>query len=91
MKIIVNIEENHVIVSKAFYKRASIYGTAEYDALRKIRLENPNCKIEMKAVRKKTYNGLTFKTMEDYIKTQLARVCGLSRTTAYKYIGMVES
>ena len=68
--IIVNAIENTISVSKSFYKRASVYGSAEYAELRRAMLENPSFHIEFKTSEKKTYNGLTFKIMEDYIKTQ---------------------
>ena len=66
----INAIENTIIVSKAFYKRASAYGSAEYIALREAMRDNPSYKISFKTIEKKTYNGLTFEKMMEYIKTQ---------------------
>lgn len=66
----VNAIENSIIVSKAFYKKASAFGSAEYIALREAMQDNPTFKIIFKTIEKKTYNGLTFEKMMDYIKTQ---------------------
>ena len=66
----VNAIENSIIVSKAFYKRASAFGSAEYEALRSAILDNPTAKIVFQTIEKKTYGGLTFEKMMDYIKTQ---------------------
>lgn len=66
----VNAIENTITVSKAFYKKASAFGSAEYIALREAMQDNPTFKIAFKTIEKKTYNGLTFEKMMDYIKTQ---------------------
>ena len=68
--ISINTIKKTITVSKAFYKRASAYGSAEYVALRNAMLDNPTFRIEFKTIEKKTYNGLTFEKMMDYIKTQ---------------------
>ena len=62
--------EKTIGISKAFYKKASIYGSNEYEALRSAMLENPTFDIVFKTIEKKTYGGLTFQKMMDYIKTQ---------------------
>jgi hypothetical protein len=69
-KIIVNLIEGTITISKAFNKRASKYGTAEYKELRNAIKENPTFEVEIKTSEKKSYKGLTFKRMEAYIKTQ---------------------
>ncbi len=61
---------NKLVVSKAFYDRASAYGSAEYVELRKAMQDNPTAQIVFRTIKKKTYNGLTFEKMKDYIKTQ---------------------
>ena len=53
--IIVNSIESTITVSKAFYKKASVYGTAEYAELHNAVRENPTFKIVFKVVEKKTY------------------------------------
>lgn len=69
--ITVNVIDKEIIISKAFYKKASTYGTNEYKALKKAMKENKGFDIVFKKTEgKKTYNGLTFERMEEYIKTQ---------------------
>ncbi len=68
--ITINAIEGTITVSNAFYKKASAYGSAEYAELRQAMLENPTFQIVFKTIEKKTYNGLTFEKMTDYIKTQ---------------------
>lgn len=66
----INAIDNTITISKAFYKKASAYGSAEYVALREAMRDNPAYKIVFKTIEKKTYSGLTFEKMMDYIKTQ---------------------
>ena len=68
--ITINAIENTITISKAFYKKASTYGSAEYKELRSAIKENPSAQIIFKTFEKKTYGGLTFEKMMDYIKTQ---------------------
>lgn len=68
--ITVNAIDKSISVSKAFYKKASQYGTPEYKELRNAMQENPNFDIVFKTIEKKTYHGLDMKRMEAYIKTQ---------------------
>ncbi len=68
--ITINAIESTITVSKAFYKKASAYGSTEYEELHKAMLDNPDFEIVFKIVEKKTYKELTFKVMEDYIRTQ---------------------
>ena len=68
--IFVNDEEKTLVVSKAFNKKACIFGSDEYYLLRKAKAECPNYGIELLSSGKKTYNGLSFKRMAEYIQTQ---------------------
>ena len=71
MNVTVNVIEKEIIVTKAFYKKASAYGTDEYRLFKSIMAENEGFKIVIKKSEgKKTYNGLNLKRMEEYIKTQ---------------------
>ena len=65
-----NPAKNTIIVSKTFYNKAITYGTPEYRVLHRVMKENPDFTIEFKTSDKKTYNGLDFKCMEEYILTQ---------------------
>lgn len=66
--IIVDAMNNTLTVSKAFYKKASVYGTSEFKELRSAMNDCPNFEIVFKTSDKKTYNGLSFERMEDYIR-----------------------
>ena len=68
--ISVDAIESTLTISKAFYKKASVFGTPEYKELRQAISECPSFTILFKTSDKKTYNGLSFERMEDYIKTQ---------------------
>ena len=68
--IIVDLAKSTLTVSKSFYKKASTFGSDEYKELRAAILENPGFRIVLRTSEKKSYHGLTFKVMEDYIKTQ---------------------
>ena len=61
---------NKIFVSKAFYRKASNYGTNEYRELHTAMNENPAYGIEFKVIEKKTYSDLTFERMEAFIKTK---------------------
>lgn len=68
--IATNVEKHTLTVSKSFYKKASAYGSAEYYELHQAMLENPDYSIVFRSIEKKTYSGLTFAVMENYIKSQ---------------------
>ena len=70
MSMNINHFDETITVSKAFYNKASKYGTAEYKALNKALKENRRYELLFKPSDKKSYHGLTFKRMEAYIKTQ---------------------
>ena len=66
----VNHENNTIVITKAFAKKASVYGTSAYKELREIKIDNPNYKVEVREVSKTTSstNKITLSTMENYIK-----------------------
>ena len=59
-----------ITITKAYYKRACTYGTAEYYEFRTIMSENTGFTVAFKTIEKKTYKDLTFERMAEYIKTQ---------------------
>ena len=69
-KIIINQMERTIVITKAFYKKACMYGTNEYYDLQKAISENRDYRIVFKTSEKKTYHGLTLERMKEYIKTQ---------------------
>ena len=68
--VVVNPIAQSITISKAYYKKACIYGTVEYYEFRTILSENENFTVEFKVIEKKTYKSLTFERMAEYIKTQ---------------------
>lgn len=68
--ITINYEASTIEVSKAFFNKASKFGSAEYRALRAVRLENEGFSVGIKTIEKKTYKDLTIDTMAEYIRTQ---------------------
>ena len=79
MKKTASYEINHITatiyVSKAFAKEASILNTPEYQTMLAVRRDNPNYKIEVRAIaknsNKKTYRNLTVENMETFIRNSI--------------------
>ena len=68
--VTVNRKNKTLEASKAFLKKASVFGSSEYYMLRDATNENPTYEVMPRPSKKKSYNGLTFERMEDYIKQQ---------------------
>lgn len=68
--ICVDVNEKQLIASKAFCKKAKVFGSTEYELLREAVLQNPGFKVVEAENSKKSYKKLTFEKMEEYIKTQ---------------------
>ena len=68
--VAVNPIAKTITISKAYYKKACIYGTSEYYEFRTILSENEGFTVDFKVIEKKTYKSLTFERMAEYIKTQ---------------------
>ena len=64
-------EEKEVVISSSFQKKASTYGTYEYDTLQEVRCSHPDFKITVRQFKTKTsqerYKGLTYDYMRGYI------------------------
>ena len=72
--IIRYIDDNTAQVTKAFEKKACIFGTDEFKLWREYKKEFPNAKMVTKRINKnpdqKTRRNMTFANMEEFIKTQ---------------------
>lgn len=70
--IFVNDDNGTLVMTKAFYKKACMFGSEEYYMLRDAKAHNDGYTVAFKCdiAKKKTYGGLSFKTMEAYIMTQ---------------------
>lgn len=68
--ITVNAIDKEIVITKSFYKKASAYGTREYELLKQVMKDNKTFNIIIKSPKGGNDNGLTFKRMEEYIKTQ---------------------
>ena len=68
------IDETTAQVTKAFEKKACIFGTEEFKLWREYKKEFPNAQMVTKSIKKnpdqKNRRNMTFKNMEEYIKTQ---------------------
>ena len=71
-QIIVDADNSALVMTKAFYKKACVFGSTEYYALRKAQAENEGFGVEFqyRVSGKETYTGLKFKRMAEYIQTQ---------------------
>ena len=71
---IIYINDEKARVTKAFEKKACIFGTEEFKLWREYKKEFPKAKMVTKSINKnpnqKTRRNMTFKNMEEYIKTQ---------------------
>ena len=67
--IIANFERQTLTITKAFSKKASVYGTPAYKELAEAKRDNPNFKIIVKANTKSvsSANKVTLSMMENYI------------------------
>jgi len=67
----VDFENEQILISKSFSKKASVSSSKEYKALTKVKSAYPAYKIEIKQVRKnpakESYKGLTYDYMRRYI------------------------
>lgn len=84
--ITIRHENKTIEVSKSFYKKASTFGTPECCALSEAQKTFPTYTVAIKSSTKKTYNGLSFERMEDYIKTQPNSEANLMKFEAVKRI-----
>ena len=68
------IDDTTAQVTKAFEKKACIFGTEEFKLWREYKAMFPNAKMVPKSINKnpnqKTRRNMTFKNMEEYIQTQ---------------------
>ena len=71
---IIYIDDEHAQVTKAFEKKACIFGTEEFKRWREYKAMFPNAQMVTKSINKnpnqKTRRNMTFKNMEAYIATQ---------------------
>ncbi len=75
MKTAINIDflNNRILMTRAFANRASDVRSEEYEVLQKARRDYPTFTVEIRTIKrnpyKKTYVGLTYQYMRDYICT----------------------
>ena len=70
-EIRVNFETRTIEVSKSFSKKASVYGSKEYQALQSAKGENDGFSIKVLSGKKSnriTHKGLTYEVMRNYIR-----------------------
>jgi len=71
---IIYIDDEHALVTKAFEKKACIFGTEEFKLWREYKAMFPKAQMVTKKIKKnpnqKTRRNMTFDNMEAYIATQ---------------------
>jgi len=69
----VDFINSKIILTKKFYKAATILNTPEYTTLMQLRRDNPGFTIELREIKKKegkqSYRNLTYANMRNYIIT----------------------
>lgn len=69
----IDYTENTIVVTKNFLKRAGVIGSEEYTELVKVRKDFPDFEIVQREINKKegkkTYGKLSYKVMEEFIKS----------------------
>lgn len=69
----VDFINSKIVLTRKFYKAATILNTPEYTTLMQLRRDNPGFAIELREIKKKegkkSYRNLTYKNMEEYIIT----------------------
>ena len=95
----VDFINSKIILTKKFYKAASILNSPEYKTMLQLRAENPGFEIAIKEIKKKegkkSYRNLTYANMREYIITregeksetvaEFDRVLALSKVQAGPY------
>ena len=95
----VDFINNKIILTKKFYKAASILNSSEYNIMIQLRTQNPGFEIVLKEIKKKeckkSYRNLTYANMREYIITregeksetvaEFDRVMALSKIQAGPY------
>jgi len=73
-KNVLVVDGENVIVTKAFQKKACIYGTKEYRLWKEVRSDMPNATMVIRTLKrnadKKTYKNLTYPNIEKFLKLQ---------------------
>ncbi len=69
------VDESTALVTKAFAKRANLYGTPEFNLWREYKAQFPKAKMHTKTIKRKPdkkvdTRNMTYKNMADYIRTQ---------------------
>ena len=67
----VDFINSKIVLTKKFYKAATVLNTPEYTTLMQLRRDNPDFAVELRENKKKegkqSYRNLTYKHMEEYI------------------------
>ena len=70
---IIYVDENTARVTKAFMKKANIFGTDEFKLWREYKAMFPNAKMITKSIKKnpdkKTTRNMTYENMEEFLRT----------------------
>lgn len=71
--LMINFEKNQIVMTSLFAKKCSDTSSEEYARLQSVRQDYPNYDVITRQIKKKkgkkSYKGLTYEYMEDYIMT----------------------
>lgn len=91
---IIWINDNEAQVTKAFEKKARVFGTEEYELWKAYRADFPTAKMVTKEIRKnpskRTYKNLTYKNMEAFILLQDNRESLLAEFKRQKELAKIQ-
>lgn len=69
----INQVDGKIIITKKFASAASVWNSAAYKIMKKLRADNPSFTVELRSIKKKVgkkvYGKLTYETMKEYIVT----------------------
>lgn len=69
----INHQNRVLVMDRTFAKAASFVGSNEYNLLQEARRDYPSYQVILRSIKKKedkeSYRGLTYKYMEDYIRS----------------------
>ena len=81
----INHENRTLVMDRTFAKAASFVGSNEYNLLQDARRDYPSYQVTLRSIKKKedkeSYRGLTYKYMEDYIRTPANAAANMAEYT----------
>ena len=87
----INHENRTLVMDRTFAKAASFVGSNEYNLLQDARRDYPSYQVTLRSIKKKedkeSYRGLTYKYMEDYIRTHANAAANMAEYKQQRSVG----